>query len=64
MGGELIAFADEFDRVWMLRYDLKRIYHQDVPITMLTDSKQVFDVIMKGSRTSERRLMIDICASR
>ena len=64
MGGELIAFADAFDRTWILRYDLKRIYHHDVPNTMLTDSKQIFDVITKGARTSERRLMIDICAAR
>ena len=39
MGGEFIAFVDGFDQGWMLRYDPDRIYHQDVPTTMLTDSK-------------------------
>lgn len=31
---------------------------------MLTDSKSLFDVISKGSDTCEKRLMIDIAATR
>ena len=30
----------------------------------MTDSKSLFDIISKGSRTSEKRIMIDIHASR
>ena len=37
---------------------------QNVPITMLSDSKSLFDVITKSTCTSEKRLMIDISAVR
>jgi hypothetical protein len=37
---------------------------QKVPLTILTDSKSLFDVIIKSSTTSKRRLMIDITAVR
>ena len=33
-------------------------------MTLLTDSKQMFEVITKASHTSERRLMIDTAAAR
>ena len=64
MGGEVIAFAEGFDRAFTLQFDLQGIYRKHIPITMLTDSKQVFDVLTKGSRTAEHRLMIDILAAR
>ena len=64
LGGEVYAFAEAFDRAYMLRHDLQRILNQPIPLWMLTDSKQMFDVITKASQTTERRLMIDIVATR
>lgn len=35
-----------------------------IPFHLLTDSKSLFDVISKGSRTSEKHLMLDFYAAR
>lgn len=49
MAGEIYAFADAFDTVFILKHDLQRIYHQHIPLVMLTDSKKMFDVITRAS---------------
>lgn len=38
------------------------VFGTQIPLTMLIDSKCLFDVITKGSETSEKGLMIDIDA--
>jgi hypothetical protein len=35
-----------------------------VPLLMLTDSAGLFDFITRGKRTTEGRLMLDLCAAR
>lgn len=64
MAGEVYAFADAFDTAFILKHDLERIYHQHLPLVMLPDSKQMFDVITRASHTTEKRLMIDVTAAR
>jgi len=64
MAGEVYAFSSGLDYGFMLKHDLECIYKQSIPMTLLSDSKQMFDVITKASHTTERRLMIDIAASR
>ena len=64
LGAELYAFADSFHVAYMLKHDLQSIMKRHIPLTMLTDSKSLFNVITKCSSTSEKRLMIDICALR
>ena len=64
LGGEVYAFASGFDRAFMLKHDLETIYRTKIPLHMLTDSLQMFDVITKGSSTTEKRLMIDIASAR
>jgi len=61
---EVYAFADAFDATFILKHDLERIYLQHLPLVMLTDSKQMFDVITRTSHTTEKRLMIDVAAAR
>ncbi len=34
------------------------------PLILLTDSKSLFDVISNGTRTSEKRMMLEIAAAR
>ena len=64
MAGEIYAFAKGFDCAYAINRTLERIYGQRVPIKMLTDLKQMFDVITKASQTTEKRLLIDIAATR
>lgn len=64
MAGEVYAFADAFDAAYIIKHDLERIYRQRLPLVMLTDSKQMFDVITRASHTTEKRLMIDVAAAR
>ena len=43
-----------------MRHDLESILGQKIPLQMITDSKSLFDVIVKNSTTAERCLIIDI----
>ena len=64
MASEVIAFADMFDIAVALAADLTTMLGLQIPVQLLTDSKCLFDVISKGIRTSEKRIMIDITAAR
>ena len=64
MAGEVIAFSDLFDRAATLAAEIGDILGRKIPVQLLTDSKSLFDVISKGSRTSEKRVMLDIAAAR
>lgn len=64
IASECHALADAFDYAFMLKHDLEVLLQQPIPIQMLTDSKGLFDVIVKAGKTAERRLMIDIAACR
>ena len=64
MTGEVIAFGDMFEVAVTLTEDLCSILRHNVPLELLTDSKAMLDVISKGFKTSEKRLMLDIAAAR
>lgn len=65
MGAEMIAFSDTFDAAFTLRKELEYLQSgTQIPIKLLTDSKNLFDVISKGTRTSEKRLMLDVACAR
>jgi len=64
MAGEVIAFSDMFDIAVTLAEEIRTIYKRHIPLHLLTDSKALFDIISKGSRTSEKRMMLDIAAAR
>lgn len=64
LGGEIYAFADGFDVAYMLRFDLESILNRTLRLCILTDSKSLFDTIVKNSFISEKRLMIDVQAAR
>ena len=57
---ETMAFADAFDMAFAIRYDLSRMMNSHVPITALTDSLSLFDVITKATIPTEKRLMVDL----
>ena len=60
LGGETYAFVDAFDTGFILRHDISRILNRDIPLRIFTDSLSLFNVIVKSTTTTERRLMIDI----
>ena len=60
LSGEVIGFADLFDDAFSIRHRLEQGLRRGVPMHQLTDSKSLFDIIKKGSRTSEKRIMVDL----
>ena len=64
LSAEVIAFADLFDDSFAIRSQIEHALGRPIAIHLLTDSKSLFDIISKGSRTSEKRIMLDIHATR
>ena len=64
LSAEVIAFADLFDDAFTIRKQLEHALQRSVHMHLLTDSKCLFDIIGKGSRTNEKRLMLDISVTR
>jgi len=64
MAGEVIAFSDLFDVAVTLSEELSKVLGKKVPVNLFTDRKCLLDVISKGSRTSEKRMLIYIAAAR
>ena len=62
MAAEVIAFADLFDEAFTLRAQLEKVFNQPVLLHLLPDSKPLFGLIGKSSRTTEMRLVLDISA--
>jgi hypothetical protein len=63
MAGETLDFADTIDHAFILRHELSRLLHCNLPIVLLTDSRALFDVLTRSWYTTERRLMFDIAAA-
>jgi hypothetical protein len=64
MAAETMAFADAFDAAFALKSDLVSILGKAIPLLILTDSKQLFDVMVSAKYTTKNCLMIDISAAR
>lgn len=64
MGGEVVAFSDLFDRASTIAKEIGYLYNRYIPIKLLGDSKRLFGVISKESRTFENRIMLNIAAAR
>ncbi len=64
LGAENYAFAGAYDFVYSAKNDLEDLLDRSIPFEMYTDSKSLFDVMSKCSRTQGRGLMIDLQAVR
>ena len=64
MAAEVIVFSYIFDCAYTLGNELSKMLDCKVPTVLRMDCKSLFDVISKGSWTSEKRTMIDISAVR
>ena len=64
LSAEVIAFSGLFDEGYALKSLIEHALKCSVPMHPLTDSKSLFDMISKGYRSSEKRIMLYINASR
>jgi hypothetical protein len=64
MASETLVFIDGFDQANLIRHDLEQALGHEIPLSMLTDSQPLFDVLTKKKITTEKRLMIDLAATR
>ena len=64
LAAEVIAFSDLFDEAFVLKDSIEMEIANNVQLHLLTDSKSLFDIIRKKSRTNENRLMQDVYAAR
>lgn len=55
---------DAFDAVIVLRRDVSLKLNHFIPIFMFTDSNKLFFDLVRGKRTAEKWLMIDILGAR
>ena len=63
MAGELFAFYTAFDQAFVIRHDIQLIIVLPIPQMMFTDSKQLCDVITRATKTTRKRLMVEILAT-
>lgn len=64
LAAEKHALADAAEMEILVQHDLYSIYGTTIPINLLTDANSLSDVLAKGSATTEKRLMIDVSATR
>ena len=62
LAAELIAIRVLFDVAKIRRAELSTMLGRQIPVQLFTDSKSLFDVISKGPRISEKRMMLDSAA--
>ena len=61
---EFIEFSAMFNAATTQTKELKGFYGRAIPLQLFTDSKSLFNVISKGLRTSEKRLVLQIAANK
>ena len=64
LSAKVIGFSDRFDYAMAIRSKIDHALQQPVPMHLMTDSKSLFDIISKGSRASEQRIILDIPGTR
>ena len=64
LASELYAMAHGFDIGAVLKATLFRVLQYDVPMVICTDSKSLYESLVKLSTTNEKRLIIDIMSLR
>jgi hypothetical protein len=64
MAAETLAFTAAFDNAFSVRDQVKKVLKGNVPITIYTDSKALYDILTSNRTTAEARLMIDLAATR
>jgi hypothetical protein len=60
LAAELYAMINDFDVETIIKSIIKRMLHIFLSLILFTDSKSLFDCVIKLKTTSEKRLMIDL----
>lgn len=63
LGGETYEFADAFDAAYTPPHDISKLLKRPLELTILTESISLLKVLINGSTTTEKFLMVDIRAS-
>ncbi len=60
----MYAMINDFDVEAVIKSIIERMLHISLSLILLTDSKSLFDCLIKLETTSEKRLMIDLMCLR
>ncbi|KAI0995523.1 hypothetical protein K3495_g12655 [Podosphaera aphanis] len=64
LASEFYAMAHGFDIGAAVKYTIEQLIQVDIPLILCTDSKFLYDCIVKLGSTQEKRLMIDLMCLR
>jgi hypothetical protein len=64
LAAKLYAMTNEFDADSVIKSIIQRILNIFLPMILLTDSRSLYDCLVKLEITSEKRLMIDLMCLR
>jgi hypothetical protein len=64
LASELYAMSNAFDIASAIKCTIEKILHISLPLTICTDSKSLYDCLVKLGTTQEKRLMIDLMCLR
>src|SRR6266480_3650336 len=64
LAAELYAMAHSFDKGMVIKTTIEKILSRSIPLTVCTDSKSLYDCLVKLGTTNEKRLMIDLLCLR
>lgn len=62
MAAEFHELIEGFDAAYVIKDMIKDILGRKVRIHAYIDSKTVFDIVAQQGNSTERRLLIDVCA--
>ena len=59
-----MALMEGAEHCFLLKTMLKEILRTDIPITVKTDSKSLYDALLTSNTLEDKRLKVDICVVR
>lgn len=60
IGAKTFSTTDGCDTAIVIQHHLTKIFKKKLKIQILTDSEELFTLVMRNAYTTEGRLMIDI----
>ena len=64
MASELLGMVHGFDMAHLVKTILDLILSKDIPLVVYTDSKSLYDCLVKLGTTYKKRLIIDVISMR